>query len=547
MRIGKFHIKSVILLILMYITLFCIFSMNAQANESIPETVRIGLYFSDQRTGSAPVSSVSIYCASGIDVAHCKNNGENSLIFNFRFLRESSRLELFKYSFSNRCSVAVVTGSQTLSAALWTMEDLATKGYSPLLAYVGSWKVLVGGFDGLEEASAYIDGTLRSALPGYNFEATNLSGIYTGLSVDGGLSFIFDAVSGDIRLSPANGSQSPILVENRLYRGHIEVLRTSEGDMTVVNVLSLNDYLYGVVPREIQAVSNAEALKAQAVAARTYTINSMGKHQSLRFDLCNETECQVYGGMSDEDVNTTKAVDDTNNEIVRWQGDPAQVFYFASSGGHTENVKNVWGTEFPYLEGVEDRYESGTSYRYRWETTYTAAQIRDQLLEAGVDIGNIRSVSITAMSDAGRAIEVTVTGTKGSKIYENEECRYFLKDLYSQLYNVRAVGGEGNDATLVGVNAMTIDGAGNRKDLYLSGIKAASATGFADLPSGGGLVVQSKSGKSAFPTVGDRFTFSGRGWGHGVGMSQEGAKGMAAAGFTYIQILKHYFPGCDVG
>jgi stage II sporulation protein D len=418
--------------------------------------------------------------------------------------------------------------------------------------------VLTGSYTSQKEAEAGI-AALSGKLSGYGFETAELSGRYIAVLLDGISQFVFDTASGSLNFRPAGdgsgtggsagsgdgvgaGAVQPVYVNDRAYRGYIEVLRPPQSDMTVVNVLSMNEYLYGVVPREIEASSHEEALKAQAVAARTYAVTSTGKHRDLKFEICNTVDCQVYGGVSGEHANTTKAVVDTTGKIVTWQGSPALVFYFSSSGGYTEDVKNVWGSNYPYLISVEDKYESGKSYMYNWETTYTAKQIKDHLSASGADIGDVKSVSVTKMSAAGRAVEVTVVGSKDTKKYTNESCRYFLKNLYSQMYNIRATGGGG-----AAMNVSTVNGSGTRSQIDITGKTAVSAEGVTSLPaSKGGLVVESGSGKSAFPTSGDTYIFSGKGWGHGVGMSQEGAKGMALQGYKYDEILKHYFPGCEV-
>ena len=521
---------------------FFFFPVAGHSYDGLPDKVKVGLYFASQKTGSLPLTSFSIRCASGVDIGYTGPDGVNAKIYGVTFANDSSKLELSKYYFNRRYSVALATTNASgLSGSLSAFDDLAAKGASPKLVFMGSWKILVGSFSSEKEAAAYMNGSFISRLQGYNAETVDLGGRYINISVDGKLQFIFDTSAGNINVQPAAGSGQPLYLNNKQYRGYIEALSLPQSDMTVINVLSMNEYLYGVVPREIEASSHAEALKAQAVAARTYAANSLGKHKDLGFDLCNTVDCQVYGAYEWEHENTSKAVDDTKGVIVTWQGKPALVFYFSSSGGHTEDVKNVWGSDYPYLVGVEDKYESGQSTRYRWEATFTARQLKERLAAAGVDVGDIKSVTATKMSKAGRVFELTITGTKGSQVYTNEKCRTFLKELNSQMYTVRASGGS------TGTQVRASGASGNVFSLDLSGKRAAGAGGFVDLPKAGGLVFESQSGKAAYPASGTTFTFSGLGWGHGVGMSQEGAKGMALAGFMYDEILGHYFTGCEVG
>jgi stage II sporulation protein D len=231
-------------------------------------------------------------------------------------------------------------------------------------------------------------------------------------------------------------------------------------------------------------------------------------------------------------------VDATDGKILTWRGAPAQAFYFSSSGGSTEDVVNVWGSkDFPYLVSVPDSYESGASAHYSWETVYTAAEIRSQLLDSGVDVGAVSGVAVTKKSDAGRAVEVTVTGTKGKKVYTNESCRLFLKELFSQSYSI----------TTNGNSYQAVDSTGKTQNITLEGKQAAARRGATAISASAGLAAVAGDGAAkSLPVSSGAFRFVGKGWGHAVGMSQEGAKGMADKGFSYEEILTHYFPGCAV-
>ena len=151
----------------------------------------------------------------------------------------------------------------------------------------------------------------------------------------------------------------------------------------------------GVVPKEIEPYSHPEALKAQAVAARTYTIKNLSKHGTYGFQLCPTTDCQVYGGYSCESAASNAAVNATKGLVVTYNGSPASVYYFSSSGGFTENVRNVWGNlTYPYLTSVEDKYEKGDSYNYSWTKTFTIDRLTEIMASKGYNVGNVQSVSI---------------------------------------------------------------------------------------------------------------------------------------------------------
>jgi len=356
------------------------------------------------------------------------------------------------------------------------------------------------------------------------------------LSGKGDVLLEHDNRDGFIMFSPKASTKSKLIkVNGTIYRGEIEVRRLAESDMTVINVLPLEQYLYGVVPGEIQASSHIEALKAQAVAARTYTLYNLGKHSKLGFDLCNTTSCQVYKGYSAEHPSTNKAVDETEGERILYDGELAQVFYFSSSGGMTEDVENVWSTPLPYLRSVEDKYESGNSWNYNWETTYSAAKIKEIMLSRGYDLGDIISIKITKTAPSGRALELVIEGKKDERIYVKSGTRSVL-NLNSQWYEIFTDA----DVSVIGKKAEPVS-------VQLGGSKVATSKGIRVLNADNqSLTVIGESRTKDVPVIPTVYTFKGKGWGHAVGMSQEGAKGMAEAGFKYDEILTHYFQGTTI-
>jgi stage II sporulation protein D len=206
-------------------------------------------------------------------------------------------------------------------------------------------------------------------------------------------------------LSTAN--PNPIKIGKSLYRGEVEIQRLTNSDMTIINVLPLEEYLYGVVPNEIGGGAPSEALKAQAVAARTYAYMNISKHSKYGFGVCNSIDCQVYNGLSSEIAASNKAVDDTANMVVTYNGNLAETVFFASDGGHTEDNENVWGGNgVPYLRSVEDKYESGNSYNYTWSKTFTLDELTQKF--ASKNIGKVTSIEITKYSASGRPIELYV-------------------------------------------------------------------------------------------------------------------------------------------
>jgi len=277
----------------------------------------------------------------------------------------------------------------------------------------------------------------------------------------------------------------PVRVEDKLraYRGVVE-LRRGEAGLTVVNEVELEAYLYGVLKMEINPAWPAEAVKAQAVAARTLAVASLGRFAREGYDIRDTTDFQVYGGVTFEDPRATAAVDATRGLVMTYRGQPILAVYHADSGGRTESSENVWGQAYPYLRGVEDPYSAGSPYE-RWSYSVSANQLEESLRRGGVAVRGLRAVEVAEVSESGRALRVRLVGTEGLEISGHRLRMLVGPDvLRSTLFWVRTEGG--------------------------------------------------------------MVTFEGRGWGHGVGLSQWGARGMALRGFDFVRILQHYYTGVQV-
>lgn len=311
--------------------------------------------------------------------------------------------------------------------------------------------------------------------------------------------------------------------QSRTYRGSVR-LSVSHGKILIINVLALDEYLYGVVGREMSESFPLEALKAQSVAARNYAVMSLGRHSGQGFDLCNGEHCQAYGGVAYEGENIRRAVDETSGKLLYYNGQVVQCYYYSSNGGYSENSENVWVAELGYLKGKSDPFEKGELIPgYYWSHTFTKEEIRDCLASRGIDIGEILDVEVTKYSKNQHVLEIVITGTKGKKTYYKDNIRAaFPERLKSTLFTVS----KGSDE--VPVKVLT----GNGMSVY--------ETKPAFVMSGNGLNKIEAKGKSG------EFTFTGRGNGHGVGMSQYGAMFMAKEGYTYEEILKFYFADTEI-
>jgi stage II sporulation protein D len=198
-------------------------------------------------------------------------------------------------------------------------------------------------------------------------------------------------------------------VTDGAYRGRLELHALS--GLSAVNELSLDNYLKGVVPGESPASWPADALKAQAVAARSYAITT-SRGGSL-FDQYPDTRSQVYRGMDGEDPRSSNAVEDTHLEVVVYNGQVATTYFFSSSGGRTENIENVWpgSPPVPYLKSVKDPYDYYAP-RHKWTIKYTLADVRSRL--SGLIQGKFRGIRAVKRGVSPRIVSADVVGTKGA-------------------------------------------------------------------------------------------------------------------------------------
>lgn len=318
------------------------------------------------------------------------------------------------------------------------------------------------------------------------------------------------------------GEGSFVLVDGARYRGQLEIRRNGGNLLTVINVLPLEDYLLGVVPREMPAGWPPEALKAQAVAARTYalaTINA-NKYPGSGYDIGATENSQVYGGAGAEDPRTTQAVRDTACQVLTYGGEPIRAVFHSTSGGHTENSENVWGWAYPYLRGVPDFDQA--SPHYTWRKVLTLAEMTRLAAGKGYNLGSLYRIEPAGPSGvSGRWTVLALVGSAGRQELKAGDFRTTF-DLKSTLFEMvpREERVDSVTRSYQGGETVFIRGAGGY-------VTSRPLTGTA-------VAV----GRQLLPAS---IEFSGRGWGHGLGLSQWGARGLAEQGNNYIQILQYYY------
>lgn len=362
------------------------------------------------------------------------------------------------------------------------------------------------------------------------------------------------------------------------YRGGFSYERIDGGNITVVNVLDLEDYIKGVVCYEMGREWPLEALKTQAICARTYALRNLGTHKSLGFDMCNTDYCQVYNGVGSNRDNygpteiSDQAVEETAGQVV-WYGDELAATYYSSShGGASESAKHIWGTnmsKYPYLCGVEDPYEkeaddiNGYS---PWTVRYTRNELTQKLQSRGYGIGTKVDELELTYSELGNVIGLKVRWKNGQK-------NSFSPDSIRSCFGLRSIRFTVNGETVRQTDEENKRTDGNRYLVndnaeldHLDGLYVISGEGkVSDLSKdvyvitdeGTVAPLEEKKEESKKPTgtnqgggtvvVSDsEYIFEGRGWGHQIGMSQFGSYAMAELGFACEEIVEFYFPGTEV-
>lgn len=363
------------------------------------------------------------------------------------------------------------------------------------------------------------------------------------------------------------------------YYGGFRYERIGGGDLTVVNIVDLETYIKGVVPYEMSSSWPLEALKVQAVCARSYAYINIhsGKHTSYHFDVCNTTDCQAYYGAGTNSSSyqaterTDQAVDETAGEYAWYDGQVIEAFYSSSHGGASESVYNVWGSsleQYPYLCGVEDPYEADMANKNSyssWTVSYTSSELAQRLENYGYDASSgIESLTLT-YSDLGNVIQVRVNYRDGGSDTIRPSSMRSVFGISSIRFTVNgqaASSGSGTTSSSGGgltANGSTsldsqgtytvISGSGSLSQAGLDGLYAISGSGSItpaeDAASGGGSGTDTPTGTQV-TVSGSSYSFQGSGNGHQLGLSQYGAWAMAERGFTYDEIIEFYYPGTYV-
>lgn len=263
---------------------------------------------------------------------------------------------------------------------------------------------------------------------------------------------VCDTETGKVLFTSAEGlEQLAIRPNSRLtwfkgykWYGDFVYRRTSNGNITVINYVNVEDYVKGVLPYEIDPDWPVEAQKAQAVCARSFALGTH-KHGS-DYDLCNTTNCQVYLGANRATEASDAAVNATKGETLSYNGSSVIGYFYSSDGGATEDAANVWGGDYAYLKGKADPYEDPN--KDKWTVTLTADEIQQKVNAAGYSIGKVANVQVTKRTATDNVNEVTVTDTSGKSVTISRSSVRTVFGLKSIRYTITPVGGSGNKTSL---------------------------------------------------------------------------------------------------
>ena len=543
--------------------------------------IRVGLYYGDNALTSANLQNVTGY-GSGYQIGWIEESGS------FVALGDLSNVYLTVYPDTTShldTGLTFLTYEEALAYA-------GLLGAEAFPAYInGVYTVYEGSYD------SYFDAQEIAFQYGYLIAEASPTGYTVRDTQSGEILFEFDMGGTRLAISPVydlsggnEGAQT--WFKGRKYYGMFEYGRDDNG-IAVTNVVHMEDYIRGVIPYEMSPSWPLEALKAQAICARTYAYANLGKHAADGFDICNSTHCQVYYGTSNADEHTDQAVSETRGMYITYGGELIHAYYYSSNGGASEDSENVWTEELPYLRAVRDDFERQTNVSHtNWTYELTLDDITAILRERGNEFTGSIVHAYATYTEAGNIKSLTFIDAAGKEIvYTGERCRslfnvsgynihvYSQRFIFEDKYAMRI---ESNDEITnvgAGTSSAPSGGASGSIDIAHAGVitdsgtisgmtkygvsapvLSASGTNEAEVVSiisgssgfsvsSGGSTASGTVSASSLPvpaSCSGTFVIKGNGNGHNVGLSQYGAKAMAELGYTYEQILNYYYTGISI-
>lgn len=369
------------------------------------------------------------------------------------------------------------------------------------------------------------------------------------LSTDGSLMKNGSPVGSSFTATASNVSDADVFsstagyisIGGKPYRGSVRFVKSGD-QLKSVNIVDVDDYIRGVLPKEIGTTTPIEALKVQAVVSRSFAYANWNKFAKYGYNLDDSSASQAYAGMSVESPMTDRAVAETKGQILYYQGEVANTIFHATSGGETEAIEDVWGgNPSPYLKALKDPYSLNTRHA-TWEATLSSADI----CRAFPAVGQPTSLEVSERSSTGRIKFMAVVGTSGREVVTGNQFRMKLGSIKVKSANfgtearARAAERPLTVITSTGIRSYAKD-----RIISATGIRAGSTDSVIRANGLESASAQTATYNDVMPIRGS-ITLKGTGYGHGVGLSQYGAIEMAKAGKDYKAILSFYYPGTEL-
>ncbi|HQE66558.1 MAG TPA: SpoIID/LytB domain-containing protein, partial [Bacillota bacterium] len=353
MKSKKFAVLYLIIASVMFTVL--------HADVTVPETIRIGLSF-----GQSQANIFTLGSETGMNILVLENGSYKNLLE----VKNPNGVKVRRDEYYNiingkECEINYVRAAKyegevvgpyhiqiggvyaDAEAALRVLKQVSSITQSVFLAYEKGWMVWSQLYLDESECLEQIKIMKREASDlNYSVVYPDKERIQIIDNTTGKLMLLLNSEK-EVKVKPkeVKGKVSSLQYKGKKYRGDIIMQSLEESDVTVINELPFDHYLYSVVPSEMPSSWHIEALKAQAVAARNFALVTMGRHGAHGFDLCSTEHCQAYNGLAQENSAATEAVNATKGKVITYNGAPISAFYHSSSGGHTEDSENVWGTK----------------------------------------------------------------------------------------------------------------------------------------------------------------------------------------------------------
>lgn len=465
--------------------------------EHLSVTGRISLPYSKFRVGLYYYDGTSSIRNSTLESANLENDVGSGYLFGYydsnRIFHQVGYTAETAITMAMDKNVTISSGASLgcyhilLPGSYMSFEEAANAAsqYGGFPAYYnGAYYALYGSYATSAEAQAALS---WSGTGGQVYTASQYC-VTVCRTTDGAILFEFDCGKDlNLAVSPQTSYEPAVTwFKGYRYHGDFEYVRRSGDKLTVINIVDIEDYVKGVIPYEMSGSWPIEALKAQALCARTYAASHFNANSYYGFDVTNDTYSQVYRGLTGATSTSDAAVEQTAGIYILYAGEPISAMYCSSNGGATEDSENITGNAVGYLRGKVDSFEAAAASinaNSSWTDTLTRSQLAEKANTLGFSIASADSIEIT-YSDTGNVIGMKLTDSNGrSASFSGKACYEFC-------------------TSTLGLKSISFEISEN----------------------------------------GDSVTFIGSGWGHSLGMSQFGAYAMAKTyGFTYDQIVNFYY------